>query len=408
MLAPAYIRSHLDEVRVSVKRRGLSTDVDRWILLDKRRTELVPQVDAARSRLKVDGKPTPEQLAGLQAAKLELGRLEEQLAYIQAEWQTLLEDIPNSIADGTPDGDETHNRVERLGGTQVEPDFKPVDHLRLNEKLGFMDFEAGAKVAGSRFYFLKDKGVRLWDAIEALAKRELKARGFELMMVPHMVNQRVAAGTGYLPRGEERQIYQIEGEDLNMIATAELPLTGMMMDEVIDVSAPLKFAASSPCYRLEAGTYGKFSKGLYRVHQFNKLEMYIYADPSQSNALLQEVIAVEEALCEQMELPYRVVRIAAGDLSAPAFEKYDLEYWSPVDKSYRELTSCSNCTDYQARRLNIRYRNTEGKLEFAHTLNGTAVTSSRGLIAVLENHQTADGRVRLPKKLAEIYGEEYL
>lgn len=408
MLAPSFIRSHIDDVRISIARRGLAADLDRWLELDQRRTELVPQVDTARSKMKVTGKPTPEELKQLQLAKQDLIKLEEELGYIEKEWQALLEDIPNMIASETPDGDESHNRVERLGGDVRAQEFNPKDHVELNETLDYMDFAKGAKVAGSRFYFLKDKGVQLWDAIEILAKRELRARGFELVAVPHMVNQRVAAGTGFLPRGEERQVYQIEGDDLNLIATAELPLTGMMMDEVIDLANPIRLAASSPCYRMEAGTYGKFSKGLYRVHQFHKLEMYIYCLPDDSDKLLEEVVAIEESLCQQMEIPYRVVRIASGDLSAPAYKKYDLEYWSPVDKRYRELTSCSNCTDYQARRLNIRHRTAEGNLEYVHTLNGTAVTSSRGLIAVLENHQTADGRVRLPQALAEIYGEEYL
>jgi seryl-tRNA synthetase len=193
-----------------------------------------------------------------------------------------------------------------------------------------------------------------------------------------------------------------------MIATAELPLTGFAMDEILDVEKPVLLAANSPCYRLEAGAYGKFSKGLYRVHQFDKLEMYIYSRPDQSEALLEEILSIEESLCEQLEIPYHVIRIADGDLSAPAYKKYDVEYWSPVDASYRELTSCSNCTDYQARRLNIRFRAEDGTLQHPHTLNGTAVTSSRTLIAILENHQTEDGRVRLPAALVHYYRGEYM
>ncbi len=408
MLQLSLLRENPDSVRQSILRRGLKVDLDRWLSLDRRRAELIPQVEQARSAMKLKGKPTPEELKHMQVAKRELTEREEELAYIEAEWQRLLEDMPNLIADGTPDGGEEANREERTGGVRPEFDFTPKDHLELNQQLKYVDFESGAKVAGSRFYYLADKGSRLWDAIELLAKRELRKRGFEIMTVPHMVNQRVAAGTGFLPRGEERQIYKVEEADLNLIATAELPLTGLMMDEVLEVAQPIKLAASSPCYRLEAGTYGKFSKGLYRVHQFNKLEMYVYCRPEDSANLLEEIVAIEEALCQQMEIPYRVVRIAAGDLSAPAYKKYDLEYWSPVDASYRELTSCSDCTDYQARRLNVRYRTPEGKLDYVHTLNGTAVTSGRGLIAVIENHQTADGRVRLPAALADIYGGEYL
>lgn len=408
MLAPAYIRENTDEVRTAIARRGMSVDLDRWLKLDARRAELIPLVDTARSKLKLDGKPTEEQLIQLQKDKQDLARHEEELKYIEAEWQRLLEDIPNLIAEGTPEGGEDASVEIRTGGTKPVFSFSPKDHLALNDKLNFVDFELGAKVAGSRFYYLRDKGVRLWDAVQALAKAELRQRGFELLYVPHMVNSRVAAGTGFLPRGEERQIYQAEGEDLNMIATAELPLTGFAMDEVIDVTTPLLLSASSPCYRLEAGAYGKFSKGLYRVHQFEKLEMYIYCQPDESERLLEEILAIEEALCERLEIPYHVIRIADGDLSAPAYKKYDLEYWSPVDESYRELTSCSNCTDYQARRLNIRYRSADGTLVHPHTLNGTAVTSSRTLIALLENHQIEDGRVRLPSALVSYYGEEYL
>lgn len=408
MLSPVYIRENSDEVRESIARRGMSVDIDRWLKLDLRRSELIPLVEVARSKLKLGGKPTDEQLTQLQRDKQDLARHEEELKYIEAEWQRLLEDIPNLIAAGTPAGGESASVELRVGGVKPEFGFSPQDHLGLNEKLKFVDFELGAKVAGSRFYYLRDCGVRLWDAVQALAKAELRQRGFEFLYVPHMVNSRVASGTGFLPRGEERQIYKAEGEDLNMIATAELPLTGFAMDEIIDVEKPVLLAASSPCYRLEAGAYGKFSKGLYRVHQFEKLEMYIYCKPEKSDQLLEEIISIEEALCAQLEIPYHVIRIADGDLSAPAYKKYDVEYWSPVDDAYRELTSCSNCTDYQARRLNIRFRTPDSKLQHPHTLNGTAVTSSRTLIAILENHQTADGRVRLPAALANYYGEEYL
>jgi seryl-tRNA synthetase len=408
MLAPAFIRENIDAVRASITRREMSVDLDRWLKLDVRRTELIPTVETLRSKLKLSGKPTPEQLVDLQHDKQQLARHEEELKYIEDEWRRLLEDMPNLIAEGTPDGDETANVQVRAGGTKPEFDFTPLDHLALNEKMQFVDFETGAKVAGSRFYFLRGKGVRLWDAVQTLAKRELMRQGFELMYVPHMVNSRVAAGTGFLPRGEERQVYRVEGEDLNLIATAELPLTGLAMDDVLELARPQLLAASSPCYRLEAGAYGKFSKGLYRVHQFEKLEMYIYARPDDSEALLEKILAIEESLCEQMGIPYQVVRIAAGDLSAPAYKKYDVEYWSPVDNMYRELTSCSNCTDYQARRLNVRYRTSDGDLRHVHTINGTAVTSGRTLIAILENNQMSDGQVRLPKALADIYGEELL
>ncbi|HZM63982.1 MAG TPA: serine--tRNA ligase, partial [Candidatus Saccharimonadales bacterium] len=233
--------------------------------------------------------------------------------------------------------------------------------------------------------------------------------GFTPMLVPHMVTTRVASGTGYLPRGEERQIYKIEGEDLNLIATAEIPITGYHADEIIDgKELPLLYIGLSPSYRMEGGAYGKHNKGLYRTHQFNKLEMYVFCKPEDSEQWHQKMLAIEEELCQLLEIPYQVVRIAAGDLGAPAYKKYDLEYWSPVDKIYRELTSCSNVTDYQARRLNIRYRTAQGDTRFVHTLNGTAAAMSRVPIALIENHQQADGTVRLPKAIQAFLGSDTL
>lgn len=408
MLDLRYIREHTDEVRDSIKRRGVNTDLDRWLKLDERRSELIPQVDELRAQLKVEGKPTPEQLTTLQKVKQSLGEREQELAYIEREWKELWGDIPNMLAEDTPDGGEEANREEHVGLTPREFEFVAKDHMELNETLGFVDFEAGTRIAGSRFYILKSRGARLWQACVSLVAKLAAEEGFELTMVPHMVSDRVAAGTGFLPRGEERQIYRVEGEDLNLIATSELPLTGMHADQVIDLAQPQQYAGLSSCYRMEAGTYGKFAKGLYRVHQFEKLELYAYTTPHESADMLTKILALEEKICQTLEIPYRVIRIAAGDMSAPAYHKYDVEYWSPSDKTWRELTSCSNCTDYQARRLNIRYRAEDGSLQNPHTLNGTAITSTRTLIALIENFQTADSQVRLPAALTPFYGGEYL
>lgn len=408
MLDLRYLRENPDEVRTSIQRRGLNTDFDRWLKLDARRSELIPQVDELRAQLKIEGKPTPEQLTELQKVKHSLGEREQALAYIEREWKELWSDVPNRLAEDTPDGGEESNRAEYVGLEPRKMDFPIKDHMELNETLGFVDFESGTRTSGSRFYILKSRGARLWQACVGLISQLAAEEGFELTMVPHMVSDRVAAGTGYLPRGEERQIYRVEGEDLNLIATSELPLTGMHMDQVIDLAEPQLYAGLSSCYRMEAGTYGKFAKGLYRVHQFEKLELYAYTQPEQSEAMLKKILALEEKICQTLEIPYRVLRIAAGDMSAPAYQKYDLEYWSPSDETWRELTSCSNCTDYQARRLNIRYRSVDGSLQNPHTLNGTAITSTRTLIALIENFQTADGNVRLPAALQPFYGGETL
>mgnify|MGYP000715229957 CR=1 FL=1 len=408
MLDLRYLRENPDEVRTSIQRRGLNTDFDRWLKLDTRRSELIPHVDELRAQLKIEGKPTPEQLTELQKLKHSLGEREQELAYIEREWKELWSDVPNRLAEDTPDGGEEANRAEYVGLEPRKMDFPIKDHMELNETLGFVDFESGTRTSGSRFYILKSRGARLWQACVGLISRLAAEEGFELTMVPHMVSDRVAAGTGYLPRGEERQIYRVEGEDLNLIATSELPLTGMHMDQVIDLAQPQLYAGLSSCYRMEAGTYGKFAKGLYRVHQFEKLELYAYTQPEQSEAMLKKILALEEKICQTLEIPYRILRIAAGDMSAPAYQKYDLEYWSPSDETWRELTSCSNCTDYQARRLNIRYRAADGSLQNPHTLNGTAITSTRTLIALIENFQTADGNVRLPAALQPFYGGETL
>lgn len=408
MLDLRYLRENPDAVRESIKRRGLTTDFDRWITLDARRSELVPQVDQLRAQLKVEGKPTPEQLTALQKVKQSLGEREQELAYIEREWKELWSDVPNMIASDTPDGGEEANRAEYVGLEPRPMDFPAKDHMELNETLGFVDFDSGTRTSGSRFYILKSRGARLWQACVGLISKLAAEEGFELTMVPHMVSDRVAAGTGFLPRGEERQIYRIEGEDLNLIATSELPLTGMHMDQIIDVAEPQLYAGLSSCYRMEAGTYGKFAKGLYRVHQFEKLELYAYTQPEQSDDMLKKILALEERICQALEIPYRVLRIAAGDMSAPAYEKYDLEYWSPSDETWRELTSCSNCTDYQARRLNIRYRAADGTLGNPHTLNGTAITSTRTLIALIENFQSASGTVAIPAALQPYYGGDTL
>lgn len=405
MLDIKYIRANASAVQDSIAARGLKIEVDNLLSLDDRRRELMSKVEALRAQLKNSSAPTAEQLSDLKRIKTEHATSAAELEQLQAEYMDMLMQVPNILAEATPRGGEEANTEIRAWGEQAKLDFKPKDHLELNDIHHYINFEAGAKVAGNKFYFLQDKAVRLWQAVVALASEQASAAGFVPMMVPHMVNNRVADGTGFLPRGEEEQIYKTANNELNLIATSEMPLAGLHMDDVIDLSKPKLYAGLSPCYRLEAGAYGKFSKGLYRVHQFEKLELFVYTTPELSEQWLEKILAFEEQLCQLLELPYRVVRIAAGDLSAPAYKKYDVEYASPVEDGYRELTSCSNCTDYQARRLNIRYRNPKGGLDFAHTLNGTAVTSSRTLIALLENHQQADGTIRIPQALVKYYGE---
>ncbi len=401
------LRENPDLYRTSINRRGLKLDLDGLLALDQKRLEVLRKVEQLRSELKIEGKPTDTQLRQLKSTKKNYEKFNTELEKLTKDFQDIFSQVPNLIADNTPDGDEASNRVEKKWG-ETSLGFKAKDHLELSDIHDLINFEAGAKVAGNKFYFLKDKMVRLWQAIELYTQDIVRAEGFQLMTVPHMVNYDIADGTGYMPRGEENQNYIDSKQKLVMIATSEIPLTGYHANEILDLQKPLLYAGLSPSYRLEAGAYGKFSKGLYRTHQFEKLEMYVFCKPEQSAELLDKIITIEEQICQDLNIPYRLVRIAAGDLSAPAYEKYDIEYYSPADDQYHELTSCSNCTDYQSRNLNIRYRTKDGDLDFVHTLNGTAVVSSRMPIAILENFQKEDGTVKIPQVLQKYYGSEVL
>lgn len=399
------LRSNPEPYRQSVKARGANVDIDKLLKLDTERAKQMVEIEGLRSKLKVKGKPTSSELKTLKTTKSELAKLETKSQKLETEYQDLLWQIPNLLSAGTPVGGEDANEVERSWGKAARSEA--VDHLTYATVNGWLDFERGAKVAGNKFYFMKGPLVKLEMALKRLALDILEKDGFTLMDVPHMVNSRVAAGTGFLPRGQERQVYKIEGEDLNLIATAEMPISGYHADEILEpAELPLAYAGWSPSYRLEAGAYGKHSKGLYRVHQFNKLEMYVFCSAQDSDEWLQKLVGLQEKIAQKLEIPYRVTRTASGDTSAPAYQKYDLEYWSPAEGEYRELTSASNCTDFQARRLNIRVRGENGN-QSAHTLNGTAVAISRTIIAILENHQRGD-RIKLPKQLAKYYGAKFL
>jgi seryl-tRNA synthetase len=404
------LRADPDIYRASAKARGMdASSIETALMLDVRRLALSGQVDDLRATLNVKGKPTDSQLAELKTTKAKLAPLEAELNTVEVELEEAASRIPNLMAEGTPDGGEEANREERIWGEHPNRDFELKDHMTIAEVNDWLDFERGAKVAGSKFYYVKGSLVRLQFAVIQMILQRMHAAGFTPMLVPNMVNSRIAAGTGFLPRGEERQIYKIEGEDLNLIATSEMPMTGYYADEILEASQiPTAFIGYSPAYRMEAGAYGKYSKGLYRVHQFDKLEMYVFCLPEDSDEWHDKLVAIEEDICQALELPYRVVRIAAGDLGAPAYKKFDIEYWSPVEETYRELMSCSNVTDYQTRRLNIRYRDANSKTQFLHTLNGTAAAFSRLAIAIMENHQQADGTVSVPVALQNYYGGERL
>lgn len=409
MLDIQFIRDNPELVQEKAKQKNVDVSIANLLKLDNERRNLIGKIEELRAErnkladaLKA-GNPTDKQLDRGREVKDQIVQAEALLNPITDSFNQLLFAVPNITPDDTPLGGEEDNVAIKTWGKPKKADGI-LDHLSWGEKRDFIDFERGSKVSGAKFYFLKGPLVNLELAVFQLGLEIAEKHGFTPMTVPHLVNSKTVSGTGFMPRGEEKQIYKIEGEDLNLIATAEIPITGYHTDEIIDeVKLPLQYAGISPAYRMEAGAYGKHSRGLYRVHQFNKLELYVFCEPQDSEKWHKKLLEVEEELCQKLEIPYQIVRIAAGDLGSPAYKKYDINYWSPVDNSYRELMSCSNVTDYQSRRLNIRYKK-DGDITFVHTLNATAAAFSRVCIALIENHQNEGGDLEVPKALQNFMG----
>lgn len=409
MLDIRYIREHADLVQKSANAKRYKVDVKKVLKTDEKKRDLQKQVDELRTKrnavaAKMKGsKPSPELIKQGKEIKTKLADLESQLKDISAELDKGINSLPNIIFDDVPMGGEEDSVPVKFWG-----DKKPsgVDHLDYAVSRDWVDFKRGAKVAGSKFYYLKNELALLENALVQYGIAKVTAEGFHYMTVPHMVNGRVFAGTGFAPRtSNQSDEYFIENEDLGLIATAEMSITGYHMDEIIDEKdLPLFYAGYSPCYRKEAGAAGKHTRGLFRVHQFNKLEMYAFCLPEDSKKIHEKIRGVEEEIWQELNIPYRVVNIAAGDLGAPAAKKYDIEYWSPHDQTYRELTSCSNCTDFQANTVNTRVRRADGTVESLHTLNGTAISLARTMVAVIENYATEGGKLTVPTALRPYLG----
>ena len=414
MLDRKFILENVEAVKLNCKNRNVVADVDRFVELENSRREKQREVEALNQEANVVSKSigkckTPEE----REAKKEEGRLvREKLAGVQqilkeieTELDAVQRSIPNMAHPDCPVGDDdTKNTVVAYGKTplpQWPEGFKPLDHVELAEKLDLIDFEGGARVAGAGFYFLKNEAVLLELALEQFAVNKLVQKGFVPTITPDLAKNSVLQGTGYIPRGNETQIYSIENTDLSLIATAEITLGGLLANETIDAEKlPLKFCGVSHCFRTEAGAAGRASRGLYRVHQFSKVEMFVFCRPEESEAFHQELLGIEREIFDELEIPYQVVDTATGDLGGPAYRKYDIEAWMPGRDAYGEVTSTSNCTDYQARRLNARFKvKGEKGTNFLHTLNGTAVAISRALLAVLEMGQQLDGTIVVPKAL---------
>jgi seryl-tRNA synthetase len=422
MLDRKFIVENAALVKENCARRGAKADVDRFVTLEHQRREKQAQVDElnrlANETSKSIGKAkTPEERESLKNKGRELREqttaAQAEMDAISVELDAIQRSIPNMSHPKAPLGADDQSNLEvRKGKTPIPKfDFKPLDHVELGEKLGLMDFEGGAKVAGHGFYFLKNEAVLLELALQRYAIDLLIAEGFTPTITPDLARNEILQGTGYIPRGPETQIYSIAESDLSLVATAEITLGGLLSEQILEVEQlPIKVCGISHCYRTEAGAGGKAARGLYRVHQFTKVEMFAFTAPDQSDAMLDYFCNLECRIFDGLGIAYRVVDTATGDLGGPAYRKYDLEAWMPgrgTAGEYGEVTSTSNCTDYQARRLGIRYRNKGEKgTHFVHTLNGTAVAISRAMIAILENYQQADGSIIVPEVLRAWVGKE--
>jgi seryl-tRNA synthetase len=414
MLDPQYIRENLDAVKANCKNRNVTADVDRVVQLDDERKRLVQeaqlkQQEANASQKLVGGEKDPakkqELIARGKQLRGEIGELESQLKQVEADLKSVVSAIPNMTHPAAPIGALAEdNKIIKHWGQLPKFDFEPKDHVALAESLDLVDFEAGAAVTGQKFYFLKNEAVLLELALIHYAMDTLLKAGYTPIITPDLARVDVLEGIGFMPRGEGTQIYSVANTDLCLIATAEITLGGMHRDKIMDeAKLPIKYVGLSHCFRTEAGAPGRDTRGLYRVHQFTKVEMFAFCTPEQSDAIHEEILAIEESIFQGLGLPYHVIDTCTGDLGGPAYRKYDLEAWMPgrgKEGEYGEVTSTSNCTDYQARRLNIRYKGPKHKgTRFVHTLNGTAVAVSRCLVALLENYQQADGSVVIPEVL---------
>ena len=393
-------RNDPDGFRVALARKGAAEVFDELLAADQAVREIQPRVEELRAARKVKGKPTPEQLAELERIKEELQSLEQQLAAAEARRKDLLNRVPNPPDEATPDGSTDEDAVEiRRWGDPPSFDFPVRDHLEL--AAGGIDLERAAKVSGSRFAYRLGDVALLELALYRFSLDRLGSRGFTPVLPPVLVRAEAMYGTGFFPT-EEVNIYAVERDELFLVGTSEVPLAAMHGGEILDADAlPLRYAGYSTCFRREAGAAGKDTRGMFRVHQFDKVEMFVFTRPEWSREEHERLLEIEEELVQELELPYRVVNIAAGELGASAAKKYDIEAWFPSQERYREITSTSNTTDYQARRLEIRHRRDEKQLEPVHTLNGTAVTG-RAMLAIMENFQEEDGSVSVPDALHEL------
>jgi seryl-tRNA synthetase len=412
MLDIKLIREHPEEIKKMIARKGAEPAlIDEAISLDQRRRDLISKLEDNQSELNklskeiamFHGQQKIDSIKEASVISEKTKELKPELDKANIEYKKVMLSIPNppapDVIDGASDKDNTTNRT---WGETTKFDFKPLDSIELAEKLDLFDTERATKISASRFYFLKKELVILELSLFRYAVDMLVAEGFIPMIPPVMLNRKVMEGAGYIPGGED-EIYKTQ-DDLYLAGTAEQPIAGYHMDEILaEKSLPLRYVGISTCFRREAGSHGKDVRGILRAHQFNKAEMFSFVKPEDSEKEHKYLVSIEEKMMQGLKLPYQVVNICAGDLGAPASKKFDIEAWVPGENKYRETHSCSNCTDYQARRLNIRFKDKKGKIEYVHTLNGTAF-SERPLIAILENCQQKDGSIKIPEILHKYTG----
>lgn len=412
----------ITEMKNNIIARQVDADVDQVIKLYTDKVKLEQELETLRAQSNKNAQMIQSVTSGDKDEYVKAGRhIKQQILDLNSDYTTIEAHLneaalklPNWMAPDVPIGnDDSDNKIIKTYSQPSHFNFQPKDHLQLGKELDLIDFEAGAKVAGPKFYFLKNEAVLLQHALKSFTFRKAIERGFTCLQTPDLAKNSILQGIGFAPRGPESNTYIIEGEDLSLVATAEIAVGGMHMNDVFDISQlPLLYVAESHCFRKEAGTAGRASKGLYRVHQFEKIELFAFSTPEQSENILEQIRDLEESIYQDLDLPYQVVINCSGDLGAPAYKKYDIEAWMPGkgdNGQYGEITSPSNCTTYQARRLNIRYKNpVTGKNEFVHTLNGTAVALSRTPVAILENYQTNEGGIIIPKALVPYMGIDYI
>ena len=403
MLDIKFIRQNPEKVKEGIAKKQARVDIDRLLALDEKKREYLQKIENLRAEQNKIGK---DDIAKAQEIKAEIKKLEPELENIERELNSLLRNIPNLPLDAVPIGkDDTENIVLREEGKKLKFSFPPKDYMEISEALGLIDTQRASKVSGTRFGYIRGGAVMLELSLVNLALETLNKECFVPVIPPVMLKPEMMEGMGYVERGSE-EIYYLERDKLYLVGTSEQSIGAMHSGETFEEKdLPKRYAGFSTCFRREAGAYGKDTKGILRVHQFDKVEMFSFCHPERSKEEHQLILKMEERLMQLLELPYRVINICAGDLGDPAAAKYDIEAWLPGQNQYRETHSTSNCTDYQARRLNIRYRDSKTKKpEFVHTLNGTAFAIGRMLIAIIENYQQKDGSILVPKVLQKYTG----